>query len=477
MTGSQSASHQRMHMITHQHDQYAWLGLAATVLATLLAVASIGNEPQRTGELFVAAMWLCCGLLLVPVLRIRQGLQEILRTEYFLMVGLCYWLLLDLLQSAYPLYGLRRDQIVTAIVSIGVMAAGIWLGALYRSWPLPGIVRQSIQVRITNDALNIAIWLAFILGISKFLIGSDFDPATMFNALGEPRWSAPWARGRLGGWGAFLHHMQYFGYILPALTVVLAQRRGWIQPSVIIGIVFSITMVMFLSQGGGRRVTGVVIGAGLLCWLLLQPRLNLKALTVAALISALLLVFMQQMLTYRNVGFKALQEDRVITSQFEHLHVDDNFYRLTEIIHYFPDIHPYVYHEPVVFALIRPIPRVFWPGKPITPGYDLPELNGMKGVSLTTSVIGELYASYGMFAVFIGAFVLGRMARMWSRILELPGSVSGTLTYSLGAMAMFVGIRSMQDLVLISYGLFGWFVISRIVALRRQRQTPSQQLS
>ena len=186
---------------------------------------------------------------------------------------------------------------------------------------------------------------------------------------------------------------------------------------------------------------------------------------------------MQQMLAYRNVGFKAVQQDNTKITAYDSLRVDDNFYRLTQIIQFIPDVQPYVYHRAVAYALIRPVPRVFWAGKPTTPGYDLPELNGMKGVSLTTSIIGELYASYGLLAVFIGALMLGRLARMWSRIEELPASVSGALTYSLGLMAMFAGLRSMQDLVIMSYGLLGWFVISYLVALRGQRKAHSQQLS
>jgi len=466
-----------MYKRAHSHDRYSWIGFACVCTATILAVASIGNEPQTPGALRAAGLWLGGGMLIVPLLRIRQGLWAILRPEHILMVGLCYWLLLDLLQGLNPLYGVNRDQIVTAIVAIGVMAAGIWLGNLGRGWSLPSIVTNTAQSVITDSALNKAIGLTFILGMSKFVVGSDFDLSAMFSALGEPRWSAPWGRGRLGGWDAFRDHMQYFGYALPALTVVLAQRRGWLRPSVLVGTVFSIIILLFLSQGGGRRVIGVVVGSALLCWLLLQSRLNLKTLSVAALITALLLLFMQQMLTYRNVGFKALQQDGVQTTAYSQLHVDDNFYRLAQIVQFIPATQPYVYHQAVVYALVRPVPRVFWPGKPISPGYDLPRLLGLKGVSLTTSTVGELYASYGLVAVFIGALLLGRLARMWSRILELPASVSGALTYSLGLMAMFAGLRSMQDLVIMSYGLLGWFVVSHLVALRGQRLAQSRTTS
>ena len=48
-----------------------------------------------------------------------------------------------------------------------------------------------------------------------------------FRISASQRWSAPWGRGQLGGWDAFLDQMQYFGYVLPSLTALLIARRGF----------------------------------------------------------------------------------------------------------------------------------------------------------------------------------------------------------------------------------------------------------
>ena len=47
-----------------------------------------------------------------------------------------------------------------------------------------------------------------------------------------------------------------------------------------------------------------------------------------------------------------------------------------------------MYYKPAYHALVLPIPRLFWEGKPIDSGYSLPELLGKTGVSLSTSVVG-----------------------------------------------------------------------------------------
>jgi hypothetical protein len=115
-----------------------------------------------------------------------------------------------------------------------------------------------------------------------------------------------------------------------------------------------------------------------------------------------------------------------------------------------------------------PIPRILWPGKPSGPGYDLPTMLGLKGVSLTTSIIGDLYAMHGLVVVFIGGLVFGRFANMWNKVLAVPG-VGKSIMYGFGVMVLFAGLRSMQDLIIMSYGLLGWLVIASL--LRSTRST------
>src|SRR5262249_44353767 len=159
--------------------------------------------------------------------------------------------------------------------------------------------------------------------------------------------------------------------------------------------------------------------------------------------------------------------------QFSHLHVDDNFLRLSQTTALFPDVSPYVGLQPIVYLLTRPIPRVFWPDKPIDPGYNLTALVFIPGSTLTLShsIVGELYVMSGLWVVFLGGLLLGRVAGMWNKLLGSPGAREKIVIWGLGIMILFASIRSMQDLLIMSYGLLGWLIVARIV---QRRETKSR---
>ena len=145
----------------------------------------------------------------------------------------------------------------------------------------------------------------FVIGMLNFAVACDFNVFQMVHYLGQERWSAPWGRGQLGGWDAFLDHLQYFGYLLPILSVVIARRAGLRNPRTLICIAMSIVMTLFLAQRQppgdwrGRGHGARVVGTG-------PTAIRIKHLlgTVFAIVA--LLVTLQIMLEYRNVGLGAL---------------------------------------------------------------------------------------------------------------------------------------------------------------------------
>jgi len=258
----------------------------------------------------------------------------------------------------------------------------------------------------------------FFLGMLNFAIPCNFNVFEMVHYLGQERWAAPWGRGQLGGWDAFLDHLQYFGYLLPILTVVIGRRVGLRNPRTIICTAMSIVMTLFLAQSGSRRVIGVVAGMALILWILDQRQLRVKHLLTTVVAVVVLLLTLQIMLEYRNVGLSMLVGTGELTVngfekrqmlEEEHLRVDDNFYRLCQIIQLIPKSHGFVYHNYLVYVLVRPVPRVFWPEKPVDPGFDLPTALGVEGVSYSYSVIGELYMSLGFIGIALGGWLYGRI--------------------------------------------------------------------
>jgi len=457
------------------------LAIALLVLALALSVVLIPMNFQEPGALFWSAVSLSIGLLCVPILRIRfSDLKTALRTENFVLLGLIYWVLLDPLQVSYPLTSVEVADVELAFCAIVVMAIGLWIGLAMRSWQVPKPLMNAITLQFRTREIFSAILICFALGIFYYLYESGFSLDALVEGFGFGRWGAPWSRGRFGDWNAFLEHMVYFGYILPSLTVLLALSSpppNWVRLRVIISICLSAVFVAFLMQSGARRLVGVVIGAALLTWIGMQRKIQLKNIILSATMIVLTLYALQGILYVRQVGLEAAFEGTISESEKRtYLHVDDNFLRLSQIINLIPEQFDYVGYEPFLYVLARPIPRVFWPGKPSDPGYDLPSMVGLEGsggTSLTTSIVGELYASRGLLAIFLGGIFFGKLASMWNRILYQAGTPNSRAFYGLGIMVLFAGIRSMQELLLMSYGVLGWMLLLNVFNKFRRRAAPS----
>jgi hypothetical protein len=456
------------------------LGILSTGMATIIAVLLVPDDPTAPGALLYPALVLSAGLAFAPVAAALRQPKAIFRGESLLALAPIYWLLLDLLQGVYSLDHITADEVRLAFTGIGLFVGMVWVGAIRRPWRLPtALVRAVSQEFSLNTYFALAI-ACFLIGMLNFAVACDFNVVEMIHYLGQERWSAPWGRGQLGGWDAFLDHLQYFGYLLPILTVVITRRAGLRNPRSLICIAMSIVMTLFLAQSGSRRVIGVVAGMALVLWVLDQRRLRMKQLLTTAFAIVALLLALQLMLEYRNVGFGSLfggtdtsvssRREKTQLLEVQHLRVDDNFYRLCQIIQLIPRTHPFVYHKYVVYVMVRPVPRVFWPEKPVDPGFDLPTALGVEGVSYSFSVIGELYMSLGLLGVALGGWFYGRVAAMASGLLKRATTQGALVIYSIVVMALFSGMRSILELILVSYVVLAWVVLSQLfVKLRRAR--------
>jgi hypothetical protein len=228
-------------------------------------------------------------------------------------------------------------------------------------------------------------------------------------------------------------------------------------------------MLVFLSQGGGRRVIGVTVGAAILVWIQAQRELKVRRLTIAAVAVVALLAAMQFMLNIRSLGYTEYIARG--ESEYDYVHVDDNFLRLAQVIQIVPAEHPHVNFQQIWYTIVRPVPRVLWPNKPVDAGFDLPTAVGLKGLSLSTSIIGEWYLSFGWLAIVFGGWLHGRLARTVNALRDREEFHSNPIVYGLAVMVLVSGMRSMLELVLMSYALIAWWAVNR---LTRERAVPSR---
>lgn len=437
-------------------------GVASTGVALLLALSTFPASPSPRGALFVPALVLTAGILFVPIVRAVRRAPTMMNAENFVAIGFVFWLLLDLIQGAYDLSEAPDWAIRDAFIAIGVSAIATWVGIGGKPWSIPKWLGEIAAAPMSTRAVSRLVIVCFLLGMFNYAFATGFDLPVMFSYIGTGRWSAPWSRGQLGGWGAFLDQMQYFGYVLPSLTALLISRRGF-KPVTLMAIVFSLIMLAFLSQGGGRRIIGVTVGAAIIVWIQAQQSVNVRRLVLASGAAIALLATMQFMLNIRTIGYEEYAYRG--TSDYDYLHVDDNFLRLSQVIEIVPAEHDYVGFQQLVFTAVRPIPRVLWPGKPVDPGFDLPSIVGLKGVSLSTSTIGEWYLSFGWIAVVFGGWLHGRLAST-ANVLRDAEYRTNPIVYGLAVMVLVSGMRSMLELVLMSYALVAWWAANRLTRER-----------
>jgi oligosaccharide repeat unit polymerase len=437
----------------------ALIGFCVTIVALLIALTLFPDDPSPRGALSVPAATLAIGIIFVPLLRAIRRSPELLNAENLVAFGYVFWLLLDPIQGAYDLRDASDWAIRDAFIAIGVSAAAMWLGVAGRPWRLPNWMAEIASRPMDTRTVGRLVPVCFVLGMFNYAYTTDFNIAEMVSYIGTSRWGTPWGRAQLGGWGSFRDQMTYFGYVLPSLTALLIARRGFTFQA-LLSIAASAIMLAFLAQGGGRRIIGVTVGAALIVWIQAQPVLKVRSMLIAGAVTVLMAAFMQFMLNIRTVGY----EEYLFrgTSEYDYLHVDDNYLRLSQVIELVPTEHPFVEHRQLWFTVVRPVPRVFWPSKPIDPGFDLPALVGMKGLSLSTSIIGEWYLSYGWFAVVIGAWLHGRLARTANSLREVEQFHTNPIVYGLAVMVLVAGMRSMQDLVIMSYALVAWWIANRL---------------
>lgn len=438
------------------------LGLAMSTLGTLAALLLFPDNPAPRGALVVPGTVLAVSIIFVPAMRVLTNSKTMMNADNFVAAGYVGWLLLDLIQGAYDLGDANNDSLRLALVAVGVSAAAMWAGAIGRPWALPKWLVSVASNPLDSRAVARLVPICFFLGMLNYMYSVQFDLVRMFSYLGNNRWDVPWGRGQLGGWGSFIDQMPYFGYVLPSLTALLIVRRGF-RLETLLSAAASAVMLLFLAQSGGRRIILVTVGAALIVWVQAQPGMKIRKFLTVGAASLALVWTMQFMLSVRDQGY---EEFLYSGQQSDYLHVDDNFLRLAQVIQLVPSRRDYVYSQQLIFTVVRPVPRVFWPGKPISPGFDLPTELGMKGVSLSSSIIGEWYLSLGWPVLILGAWFHGRLAGSASTLRDVGIATKNPIVYALAVMVLVAGLRSMQDLVIMSYALVAWWGVNRLVTPR-----------
>ena len=443
--------------------------LMAVVIGFAVSLALLPAYVTEPDELQWPAVAMATGLALVPVLVALRRPEAVLHPTSILLCGIVYWILLDLLQAKYVPSVSNPNSITLSFVAIALFATGICCAGFVRAPKLPRAMAVAAEKSPSARLLFVIGVTAFTLSFLRFAIPSDFSLTTMYQALYVGRWGAPWARGQLGGWDAFLDHMAYFGYVLPAITVLLYRAERRLTWRTIVIAFFSVIICLLIAQGGGRRIVGSLIASAGVAWILTAKRKGLSVALFSLVGVPAILVYLQFILVTRVHGISETAPAPTESTFSEGIAVDDNFYRMSQLIDLIPSRAPHVGVDWIIWILARPIPRVFWPGKPLDAGIDFAGLVGVRDASLTSSIVGESYMAFGFIGCLVVGFVFAYLGRGLARLLDYPGKASAILMYSVGLLALFVGLRSAIEVVLFGYALLAWIILSHVFVKRRPR--------
>ena len=78
--------------------------------------------------------------------------------------------------------------------------------------------------------------------------------------------------------------------------------------------------------------------------------------------------------------------------------------------------------------------------------------------------------SGGWLAIVVGGWLYGRLAGVFNQFVSTGTSPVRFLMYAAGGMALFAGVRSMIDVVLMSYMLLAWYVFVAVLHLPMAKQ-------
>lgn len=463
-----------MSTLLNSHEAYASTALAhrqmgaTRPVASLIAILAGGiialllipqTDWEMPGALRASGIAMSAGLLFSVVLATFRNPIALFRAELIIMFGLVYWLVFDLIQIRYAL-NVDRIGVVLVFMGITTFSVMFWIGSAAAS--AFGRPQPSFRAMANDVGPGFMFWAAVacaLMGLSYKTLSCHFLPSCLYEGLMTPRFT-PWA---LDPSFSFLKRLRPAGYLALPLTIayfMLERRLTW--RGVIVTILAFLNVLLLLMDG--RRAMGTTVGAGILIYVLLQPRITLRHLMSLLGAAAFLLLVLEAMLAWRDYGIgSAFAEGRPIDTRASVISVDKNFYHCSRAMALVPEIHPHTGWYGLALNFGRVIPQSIWrqPGKF---GFDYIGASGRRGRpgwTATFSIIGSLWVIGGFIALALGGLLYGVAANLTSRLLLRPVSFRSRLLYTAVVMAFFVSLRSLHELAVTGMGavaLFGLFL-------------------
>lgn len=425
----------------------------AAPLGTQLALVGIlltgiflhGETPTQLGRF--AAIGTGLSLALSFACDARRGVQNLIRADIMAILAFYFLTLFELLfpQTEFDVMTNARST-HTAVIIVLVGMASLLVGRhLPRPKERPFV--ETLTREVPPGWMLTIFFTAMLIGFAYMLIAVDFNIVEMVKWFMAPRFTQPWGRGKFGDFRALLYELNMLIFLVPPLGgVILARRKryGTLALScVAAGLVFTF---FYSFSSGTRNLFAAHLVTFLIGYAFSLPadrRREIAPLCVAG--AVVFMVASTAMLKFRNGGLEHwLRTGEESNAEFEKtVFVDYNLCAISRLVEVFPSRHPYLGWEVPYQALIRPIPRALWPGKPEGLSLSIEQAVGAEDMTVAASFAGEAYIAGGLLGVVLGGLFFGFATGWWSYLSSPRNSELGVLVYASGFFAAVISMRSL----------------------------------
>jgi oligosaccharide repeat unit polymerase len=408
------------------------LGIALTSVATL-------GQDHAVDVFTVAAVGVGLSLSLATALEARPGLRNLIRADILLL-----WALygLTLLEFLFPQPGidgvLSTDAAMSGADAVLLGFAGLAVG------------RHLVSSRQTPTFINpqppnifLLFVLAAVLGYFHIFLAVNFDPLEVLRQISLPRGYQSWARGKYGDASALLYEVGALIYLIPPIAgLIYARSKNYnIRQKVLVTIVALFTFYYGFALGT-RSVFAIYVITFLGAYFLAKPKITLNQILFRGMpIIILSVIGTVYMLEFRNLGLSnfSFQESTLNT-----IYIDHNLVVISQLTDVFPSSYEFLGLEIPFNALIHPIPRILWPGKPEGLSVSIESaVHADSFVTVAATFIGEAYMAGGLTAVLFASLLFGAAAEKWNRIARNTTLPFPVLLYASGFICLATSMRSL----------------------------------
>jgi oligosaccharide repeat unit polymerase len=413
----------------------------------LLATYLVLPNGQPTSIYFTAAIGVMVSVGGGLFFECRGKLHSLIRTDVLMLVALYG---LTLVEFFFPQEELNDflgpEQAVHGVEALFLGFAGLIIGRNFVNGS-PRQVASMAVVQLRPKAVFVLYVVVFCVSYFYMLLAVDFDPAELIREMMAPRFSQAWSRGNFGGWQDLLGTLGGLVLYLIPLTAgcIFAEWRRYSTTQLVL-VVFGVAFTLFYAfSGGTRSVFAITVVLLLGSYIMFAEKIGLRRIAVLFTLTAgVLYLGAYYMVQFRDVGVDAyLQSDSEVEGyKSQTLFIDNNLVTISQLTEIFPEQTPYLGLEMTTYAVFLPVPRVLWPDKPTKLSVDAADALNAKGVTISSTFVGESYMMGGYPSVLLVGLLFGWLGSWWDRTGRDLRSNLGIIIYASGFLTALGSMRS-----------------------------------